>query len=615
MTTKALFQLFETWRKEQVFTAIDVEFCRFLLQVEPAVCSEVLLAAGLASAAYRDGNVCIQLEELAGIEIFEGLAESKKVNTPALDIWISQLRESSLVGSHGEFKPLILDDANRLYLQRHWKNEQELVQQIIKKVNMPPVQVDTELLKEGLDRLFQNESTGVNWQKVAAVAAVNNYFTVISGGPGTGKTTTVVRLLALLFEQATRGGEIPSIALAAPTGKAAARLESAIREALQNLPIDDALKEQIPTDCRTVHQLLGARLHSAQFRFNAENPLPYDYIIIDEVSMVDQALMSHLMRATLAKTRILLLGDKDQLASVEAGSVLGDICGDRYENQFSKIMQQQLAELDISLPRDIVDREVQPLSDHIILLQKSYRFDTESGIARLAKAINQGKKNESLRVLNDSSYPDVSLVQQESYTACLDLIINHAVSQFQSVHAASSLSKIFEIYRKKQMVSPHRRGPWGVQYINRKIEAELEKQGLKSPYAEWYRGKPVIINENSYSIGLSNGDVGVCWPDDEGNYRIYFELNDEIINVWPSQLPNFSAAYVLTVHKSQGSEYDDMLLILPNKKSKILSRELLYTAITRAKKTVSILGEEAVLREGINCKVARNSGLNDYLWS
>lgn len=615
MTADALIDLFDLLPKEQLLSEIDIEFCRFLRRLESDIQTETLLAAALTSAAYREGNVCINLGDYAGEVLFQGADKSTLVNAPELNAWISVLEKSPIVGSPGEFRPLILDDAHRLYLQRHWKNEQQLVSQILKKAMLPAAKVDTALLKEGLNRFFKKGDTKeINWQKISAAVAVLNSFTVISGGPGTGKTTTVVRLLALLLEQARQAGVKPSIALAAPTGKAAARLETSIREALQHLQTSDAIKERIPTECRTIHQLLGARLHSAQFRFNKNNPLPYDYILIDEVSMVDQALMSRLMNATLEKTRVLLLGDKDQLASVEAGSVLGDICGYQYENLFSTDMQKRLAELDITLPAHAVEEKPKQLTDHIILLQKSYRFETESGIGQLAEAINRGEGEYSLEILHDKSFPDVTLVHEDLYAAYLDQIVDRAVAKFKSVAEAESPREIFHIYSSLQLLSPHRRGPWGVDYLNRQIEEELEKQGLKSPYENWYLGKPIIINENSYSIGLSNGDMGIYLPEKEGNARVYFQINDQIVHVRPSQLPAFSTAFVLTVHKSQGAEFDEVLLVLPDKKSKVLSRELLYTAITRAKRSVQIFGSEPVLLESINHKIARNSGLKNYLW-
>lgn len=615
MKTVAFLNQLELLREEGTISAIDVEFCRFLQEVDPEVDALVLLAACLTSKAYQDGDVCIMLNDIAGRKLFEEAPKHLRVPAPAIEKWLASLKGSSVVGHPDEFKPLILDDLNRLYLQKQWQNEQNLVRQILSKATISAEKVDLALLADGINRLFHEAEEEVNWQKVAVAAAVLNTLTVISGGPGTGKTTTVVRLLALLLEQGRETGNMPTIALAAPTGKAAARLESSIQEALQNLQTDDEIKEAMPVECRTIHQLLGASRHTAHFRYNSENPLPCDYIIVDEVSMVDQALMSGLMNAALTKTKLLLLGDKDQLASVEAGSVLGDICGDDYQNQFSTDMQQQLKKLEISLPSDKVASKPQPLTDNVILLQKSYRFKEESGIGLLAQSINRGDKEKSLTILRDQSLPDVILNKRDSYLDYLSVINNEVTKRFKLAVEAGSPAAIFKIYNQFQILSPHRRGLLGTAYLNKQVENSMRRKGLISPYDQWYAGKPIIINQNDYTLGLSNGDLGVCVPDSDGNMKAFFNIDDSFVGISPSRLSEYSSAYVLTVHKSQGSEFDNIWLVLPQTSSKILSRELLYTAVTRARKSVAILGSGSVFCEGVKHHLARNSGLKDFLWS
>lgn len=607
----------ENLSEENILTAIDVEFCRFVQRIVQEPDERVLLAACLASRAYRDGNVCILLPEIAGREVFEDASQPLQITAPSLEEWVTALGKSPLVGAENEFKPLVLDRFNRLYLQKQWHNEQNLVKQIRKKANRSVAGIDMDVLQDGLNRLFPSpgETGQIDWQKIAAVSAVLNHFTVISGGPGTGKTTTVVRLLALLLEQGVKAKSSSSLALAAPTGKAAARLESSVRQALQHLRTMEEVKQQIPLECHTIHQLLGARYHTSQFRYNKDNPLPYDYIIIDEVSMVDQALMSRLMEATLDQTRILLLGDKDQLASVEAGSVLGDICGGYYQNGFSRKRREEFSELDVNLPHPQIQSEPQSLTDNIILLQKSYRFESGSGIGRLANAINQGEADESLSILGDSSFPDAVLLEENTYENFLETLIDKVAGQFKRILGGTTPEDMFRFSRQFQVLSSHRQGPWGTQYLNKRIEGGLISRGLISAYNPWYRGRPIIINENNYTLGLSNGDIGICMPDENGKPTVIFKNENMFKEVWPSQLPDFSTAFLLTVHKSQGSEFDDIWLVLPETKSKILSRELLYTAVSRARSSVSILGSPNVLREGIARKVARNSGLKDYLWT
>ena len=408
---------------------------------------------------------------------------------------------------------------------------------------------------------------------------------------------------------------MPSIALAAPTGKAAARLEASIQDAKADLETDAQIKEIIPAECHTTHQLLGARRHTAHFRHNEDNPLPYDYIIIDEVSMVDQALMSRLMDATLTKTRLLLLGDKDQLSSVEAGSVLGDLCGDRSQNYFSSTMKNRLEELNINLPESSLTESESSLVDHIILLQKSYRFDAESGIGQLALAVNKGEPNTAWDILTGGKNPEVSIDLSEEYEQLLKSICEPSIQQFRKAQAESAPAEMLEIYSRFKILAAHRTGPWGVQAINSRVERSLRKGELISPYEQWYAGRPVIINANDYTLGLSNGDLGVCAKDSSGSLKVFFDSDEGITAISPARLPDHSTAYALTVHKSQGSEFDKVSFVLPHEASKILSRELVYTAISRARKSVMIYGNKSVFFKAVERTAARTSGLKDHFWS
>lgn len=613
MKTPKLTDWFLALREAGELASIDIEFCRFLLNIDSQAEEEVLLAACLTSAAYRDGNVCIQLQDYAGRKLFTEAPEELQKTGPHIKKWIEKLNDSTLVGLPGDFKPLILDDQHRLYMHKLWHNEQKLVQQILAKVEAPAPEVDKDVLQDGLNRLFSNNEE-INWQQVAAVAAVFNTFTVISGGPGTGKTTTVVRLLALLLEQGRSRGELPSIALAAPTGKAAARLENSILEAREQLQTDEEIKQTIPVECVTIHQLLGASRHTAHFRFNEDNPLPYDYVIIDEVSMVDQALMCKLMNAMLTKTRLLLLGDKDQLASVEAGSVLGDLCGDHNQNKFSREMQSILQDLNIHLPNSAVAKTAQPLIDNIILLTKSYRFEAESGIGQLAKAVNRGQADEAWALVNNDAYPEISATSPRQLSRFIEDLAQPVIQQFKKVQAAGSPSEMLEHYRHDKILAAHRKGFRGVNFINSSIERMLKKRGFISPYEEWYEGRPVIINTNNYRLGLSNGDLGVCGIDQNSDMKVFFENNDGLFAVSPARLPDYATAFALTVHKSQGSEFNNIYFVLPEQPSKILSRELIYTAISRARKQVRIFGPKQIFLDAVRHTAARKSGLKDYLW-
>lgn len=600
---------FEKLKEKDSIENIDLEFCRLLLEIEPGVHPDVLLAAGLTSYAYRQGNICISLADHAGKSVFEEF----EMKAPSLDNWITHLEDTSVVGRPGDFSPLILDEARRLYLHKLWHYEQSLAKNISAKARSQSEEINSELLNEGIKRLFDFRDDELNWQAIAAIAAVYNNLTVISGGPGTGKTTTVVNVLALLLEQSLNSEHMPSFALAAPTGKAAARLEDSILSSKENLNVHSKIKEAIPGNALTIHQLLGARRNSSRFRYNKENPLPYDVVIIDEASMVDQALMSRLMEALLHDAKLILIGDKDQLASVEAGSVLGSICNiDR--NSISPDFAERLGDFSIDLPSIYIENPKKPLTDSIILLEKSYRFKEDSGIPKLAAAINRGEAPQAFELLESGTEEGISFADFSSFENFENELKDLVIHYFQPVIASDSPEEMFKTLKSFRLLSPHRRGPLGVRYLNQKVEDILISEGLVFRYEKWYHGRPIIINQNEYSLNLNNGDIGICFHDAQGNKQVLFPKETGFMSIAPSRLPDFSNAFALTVHKSQGSEFDHIKIVLPDKVSPVLTRELLYTAVTRARSSVEITGKREVLTEGIKSRLQRSSGLKDLLW-
>lgn len=612
-----LLEAFSQLLEQDIIEEIDLELCRFLKEQEPDIADEVLKAACLVSYLYRRGDVCLLLDEHAGRPLFDDAHETEdlreEITAPGVKDWLTALKNSSMVGTSGAFKPLILDDRNRLYLQKLWHHEKVLAEALLQRCEEEAAQIDIATLTEGLNRLFPTGEGETNWQKVAAALAVRQNLTVISGGPGTGKTTTVVRILALLMELGEIGGQLPSIALTAPTGKAAARLQESIRLAKDVLPVRESITTAIPDEAVTLHQLLGARRHTSRFRHDKENPLPYDIIIVDEVSMVDQTLMSRLMQALRKGTKLIMLGDKDQLASVEAGSVLGDICMGA-NNTFSFETVQWLTSVGIKLPEDQIEKNLHILADHVTLLTKSYRFDAESGIALLSKAVNAGQVKSAFQIIGTQEYSDITLIEDENLDTLPEMLKEHTERYFGQLQQCHSPQKAFDLLREFRVLAAHRKGPWGIQYLNQHIEHILQRNGKIPKYARWYPGKPVIINVNNYALGLFNGDTGICLPDEDGKLRVFFQQDETMRAIAPSRLPDHNRAYALTVHKSQGSEFHHVLLILPDKPSSIISRELIYTAITRARKSVSIWSSRQTFEEGISKKMQRSSGLADLLW-
>jgi exodeoxyribonuclease V alpha subunit len=583
---------------------IDRQFASFICRQAGSADPQLEAAAALLSRGVVAGDVCLDL----ACALTEGGAASYGVQS--LAAWAERLRTFSVVGAPGDFRPLILDDANRLYLHRYWRYEEELAAAILKRG--AAAEFDKELLKQGLARLFPRDTGGeTDWQRVAATAAVSRRFCVISGGPGTGKTSTVIKVLALLLEQ--QGGESCRIALAAPTGKAAARLKESI---MGGVECADEVRALIPEDVFTLHRLLGYLRGSCSFRHNGENPLPYDIVIVDEASMVSLPLMAKLVDALRNDSRLILLGDRDQLASVEAGAVLGDICDTGGIHGFSPSFAALAAEL--AGDRLPVQESIGALGDAVVLLQKSYRFASASGIGTVGALVNSGDAAAALALFKDGEIPDISIEATPPAAGLGEALAERIVAGFGPYLKLGSPEEAFAQFGRFRMLCAMRSGPYGVEAVNRLVQERLAKAGLIHPDGRWYAGEPVMITCNDYNLGLFNGDVGLILPDPEsGNdLRAFFPSGTgSMRKVLPLRLPDHESAFAMTVHKSQGSEFDRVLLILPDRDAPLLTRELLYTAITRAKKSVELLGTDELFLTAVRRRIVRRSGLRERLWS
>ncbi|OEF09095.1 exodeoxyribonuclease V subunit alpha [Vibrio genomosp. F10] len=483
-------------------------------------------------------------------------------------------------------------------------------------------------------------SVCVNWQKVAASIALTRRFAVISGGPGTGKTTTVTKLLAALITQAEQTGKEPTIRLVAPTGKAAARLTESIGQAITELAVSPQLKEKIPTQASTIHRLLGALPNSAEFRHNRANPLHLDILVIDEASMVDLPMMYKVVEALPDHARLILLGDKDQLASVEAGSVLGDICSFQklgYSRAQEKVLKELTQYQHINVndgsvnPDDTIKQDGNVISDSLCMLQKSFRFDARSGIGQLAKAINSGQPKRVEQVF-EQGFGDIEshTLSGESYNHMLQTLVQEYAQYLKQIQPkdTSTIELVEDQLQRAKMALKQfaqcrllcaiREGDFGVSGLNLRIEKALSRQRLINPQDElWYHGRPVMVTQNDHGLGLYNGDIGICmidFSDDNKRLKVFFELPDgSVKSVLPSRVPSHETAFAMTVHKSQGSEFALTLMILPPDFTPVLTRELIYTGITRAKSRLVLFCNMSVLKRGIRVKTERASGLVERL--
>jgi len=582
-------------------------FVRLLRRIEGGGNEPLELVAALLCEASLAGDVCLCLDEAApataGAEALPAL--------PGPGVLREALLGSRCVGAPGEQAPLILDDANRLYFYRHWRDESFVARSILDRAQRLEDEVDPALLGRGLDRLFSPQRERADWQRVAAALACLKPFALISGGPGTGKTSIVVKVLALLLEQAEGRGQRMRCLLAAPTGKAAVRLSESIRNMKQGLDLEEELRQAIPDRVQTLHRLLGAR-PDGSYRFGADNLLPCDLLVLDEASMIDLALMARLLEALPARCRLVLLGDRHQLCSVEAGSVLGDLCALETPDAFSRPMLELLRPLG-GLPGEAGEVQEAGFQDVLVLLKKSYRFDDASGIGRASAAINRGQGRDAIEALKNSSDCTFrSFTQTQAMYRALDAV---AVEGFGDYLRCRTAEEALDRFSSFMILCALRQGPAGVEAVNERVRGALERAGLIAPRGRWYRGQPLMVTRNLPAFGLFNGDIGLIWPDprEQGALRAFFPTPAGLKSFSPSRIPELATVFAMTVHKSQGSEFDEVLILLPESSSPILSRELIYTALTRARSKARLWGSEAVLREAIARAVQRQSGLADAL--
>jgi exodeoxyribonuclease V alpha subunit len=622
-SSKVLAQLVES----KVLSALDLHFALAMARISGEQSDEVVLATALASRAVQRGHVCLDMGALFQRPLLDDEEHPVDVQLPALDTWTAALRASALVSSPGSEQrptPLVLDDGARLYLHRYADYQRRLAQSLLARVSREPT-VDDDTLRSGVARLFppgpDKLSAEHDEQRLAALIATTRGLCVISGGPGTGKTTTVVKILALLQEQALAlYGKPARIALLAPTGKAAARLAESINERVTSLDCTDVVRAAVPRRAGTIHRELGFLPRTpTRFRHDALNPLTADVVLVDEASMVDLALMTKLVEAVPQEARLILLGDKDQLASVEAGAILGDIYNIDAPHGYSRELAHRIEELSGSPPPAEGPAPQPGIQDCMVQLTKSYRYDESSGIGALARAINRGDADTALSVLLGEAgmpYGEVALAHLDEQRPLRGPLGATVVEGFGAYLACDEPGDRLEQLARFRVLCAHRRGALGVETLNALIEQRLREAGAIRGDGPHYDGRPILITKNDYQLGLFNGDVGVVHKRPGRAALVYFSTPEGPPRaVHPGRLPPHDTVFAMTVHKSQGSEFGRVALLLPERVSPILTRELVYTAISRARDRVDLYGHERVLREAIGRTIERASGLRSALWA
>ena len=679
--TDGMLTLLKQWQLNQQIRPIDFHFAKFMAQL--GADNLMQLASALVSQQLGGGHICLPIDKIGNLFHqhclqlgLDSQAESERLQISCIFHNPQQthalLNESLCCGDdaplrlqynalfmarYAEFEQLISDkllqpiavqvsDESKEYLELLFKPQYQYLWQAWQNESTQSVQVLCEKYLDVINNaavdwpsvqtVFNNATSAddlaplaslitnhvrCDWQKISAALALTSARCVISGGPGTGKTTTVVKLLALLLHSQ------PDliIKMVAPTGKAAARLTESITNALSDLSLDKVVAQHIPTDASTIHRLLGVRNNSAHFRHNEHNKLVLDLLLVDEASMVDLPLMAKLLSALPDHARLILLGDKDQLASVEAGAVLGDICS-FIESGYSQQKAQQLVDLtgfDCLLAQ--AKHTQVSMSDNLCLLQKSYRFDQFSGIGYLASAINKGGVTAAKLAALCAKYDDLNhyLNDAESETIFEQLVIDGygpylsdlpTINEDNREHAKQLLQRFNDF----KILCATREQEWGVDNLNHRCEKILQKAGLLARRFDqtqtWYIGRPVMVTENSYHLGLFNGDIGLCLHDQTGQLRVYFVMPDgSVADFQPSRLPANQTVFAMTVHKSQGSEFKHTLLALPDYALPVMNRELIYTGITRAKKQLTLIADLSLVASSVRNRASRNSRLTERL--
>ncbi len=596
-----------------IIRPIDYHFAALVGEKASGDRDLVTLTACLVSWRSGNGDVCVPLKRYAGQPLFiperpdlqPSLADIPVLTAPPLDVWRRALLDCDWVGQGDDYRPLIIEH-DCLYLARYRAFEQSIAEHLLTLARSTP-EVDEQLLRAGLSRLFgpaPHSSSKIDWQRLAAAMAVIGTFTVISGGPGSGKTATVAALLTLLYEQAPN----QFVALVAPTGKAATRLSESLRMRIADLSHDAVWLDKLVPEAQTIHRLLGAS-GDGRYRYHRHNPLHLDAVIVDEASMVDLTLMARLIDAMPQDCRLILLGDRHQLSSVEAGSVLADIYGD---SDASRLPPQLLAQLlrvhAVSEGAINAAVDAAPLAGCIIELKHSYRFADDSGIARLADTINDPTTpptSAHLRTLFRQS-ADLHWINV-STDSLPEQALRWALDRYQSCLESDTVEQALGRFSDVQVLCATRNGPFGVNAFNLLVEARLGDAGLMGP--DKLHGQPVLITRNDYEVGLFNGDTGLLWYQDGSILAHFPQTAGATRALVIAQLPAWQPAWAITVHKSQGSEFGEVLMVLPDQPQPLVSRELIYTGVTRAARSLTIASSETVLVKACATQRERASGL------
>lgn len=568
-----------------VFSDLDRRFARFIAEKDGGASPLAVAAAALVSRQLSKGHPFLDLTREPE---WDDPGHAPLRPWPSLADWLAGLKGASAVGAPGESSPMLLTATGKLYFQRYWLYEKAVADGLWRRAEMGKIALPGDMAAR-LDELFDDAGE----QKQAAANALARRFSLISGGPGTGKTTTVLKILILMLERD------PGLVahLAAPTGKAAARLQESIRDGMKTLECSEIVRARIEAmPASTIHRLLGPIPGSVFFQHNERNSLPADVVVLDEASMVDLPLLAKLFAALPPGCSFIMLGDKDQLSSVEAGSALAGIVS-----------------CAIDTPPGA---KAPPLDGVATILTRNYRFGNDSGIFRICQAVQRGDSDAALNILRTPERKDIARGELPSPAGLKEKLRSLALSGFGAIAREKDPVRAMEAWGRFQIITPLRQGPFGAENLNMLVEEILREEGLIPAGRRRFSGLPLMVTENDYAARLFNGDIGILLDSGEGRLMAYFRnVDGDIREISPMRLPLTEPAFAMTVHKSQGSEFDHLLMILPPKQTPILTRELIYTGLSRARRRVEVWCREEIFRDGVARRVERASGLAEMLTS
>lgn len=650
---------FERLREQGTMRDIDIYFAAFICETAGTADPGLYLAAAMASWAVGRNNICFDMAAYAGQEFppqDEREHNADFIVLPEYETWVESLRQYPSVIGFAELNPLVVD-GTRLYLKRYWDYETSLSDAILARSHVNPAYEQCKpQVKAWLEACFPTQAAGrTDMQKMAAFAALRNRISIISGGPGTGKTFTAARILALLIERElhAKPGHKPRILMAAPTGKAAARLKESVqaaknapRESVTCMNIPQQIKDLIPEDAQTIHRMLGAIPGSSRFRHRADNPLTADILLIDEASMIPLPLMTRIFDAMPPESSLVLLGDMNQLSSVEPGYVYGDICAAAQPHCFTGNFIREYAEVIGSTDAEnLADSQATAISDSAVQLTESRRFPPGSPIDLISRAVNSANSSEAAETAFElvKSADDQTVVFTQIPSALyntdrrvMSALRNLIIDNFRAYLNAATPAEAFREFDRFRILCALRQGPFGVVELNRIVEEVLSFRHTRSgtaaqsginrpiePEQQYYHRQPIMILRNDYNLKLFNGDIGIIYEVEAENgteLRAFFRLpsetpeaGEQIESFSLAALPEHETVFAMTVHKSQGSEFNRLLFVLPPEGGRIVTRELIYTGITRAKEQVMLWTDEAAFKLAVQHRTERSSGLQEKL--